>query len=54
MLLVMPSIRPEVARLAPGFRAFNIVVEAGPIANVDVGKEALARACESFLNKDAV
>jgi DNA/RNA-binding domain of Phe-tRNA-synthetase-like protein len=53
MLSVMPSISQNVARLAPGFRALNIVVEAAPITNPDVGKEALAKACESVLTNDA-
>ncbi|WP_426108732.1 B3/B4 domain-containing protein [Pseudomonas sp. TWR1-1-4] len=54
MLSVMPSISQEVVRLAPGFRALSILVEAAPITNPDIGKEALATACEIVLTKDAV
>lgn len=53
MLSVTPSISQEVARLAPGFRALNIVVKAAPITNPDVGKEALAKACESVSTNSA-
>lgn len=53
MLSVMPSISQDVARLAPGFRALNILVEAAAITDANVGKQALAKACESALTKDA-
>lgn len=54
MLSVMPSISQDVARLAPGFKALSIVVESAPITNPEAGKEALSRACETFLANDAV
>lgn len=53
MLSVMPSISQDVARLVPGFKALSIVVEAAPITNPEAGKEALSRACETFLANDA-
>lgn len=52
MLSVLPSISTEVARLAPGFRALNVLVEAAPICNPDVGADALARACRSVMTSD--
>ncbi|KIH82497.1 B3/B4 domain-containing protein [Pseudomonas batumici] len=47
MLSVLPSIDQDVANLAPEFRALSIVVEAAPIANPDIAREALDRACQS-------
>lgn len=47
MLSVLPSIDQDVINLAPEFRALSIVVEAAPIANPDIGKDALSRACQS-------
>lgn len=47
MLSVLPSIDQGVINLAPEFRALSIVVEAAPIANPGIGKDALARACQS-------
>lgn len=52
MLSVVPSISAEVAKLAPGFRALNILVEASPLTAPEVGKDALARACKSVVSSD--
>ena|SRR5207253_1934472 len=54
MLSVLPSIDQDVINLAPEFRALSIVVEAAPIANPDIGKEALARACQSVTAGGAI
>ncbi|OWJ98244.1 hypothetical protein B6S59_01325 [Pseudomonas sp. A46] len=47
MPVVQPSIDPNVAQLAPGFRALSITVEATPITNPEFGVEALSRAFKS-------
>jgi DNA/RNA-binding domain of Phe-tRNA-synthetase-like protein len=47
MLSVAPSIDPGVASFAPGFRALSIAVQAAPITNPDVAREALEKACQS-------
>ncbi|CAI8892307.1 B3/4 domain-containing protein [Pseudomonas serbica] len=52
MLTVLPLISRDVANLAPGFRAFSIVVEAAPITNPAVASEALVRACKSVHTGD--
>lgn len=48
MFPVTPSIDPEIARLAPGFRALSISVEAAPIVHPELAAEALSRACRSL------
>lgn len=48
MRVVQPSIDPDIATLAPGFRALSISVDATAIINPDVGAEALAQACQSL------
>ena len=48
MRSVMPSIDPDIASLAPGFRALSISVEATPIVNPGVAADALRRACQSL------
>ncbi|WP_407160884.1 hypothetical protein [Aeromonas caviae] len=45
MFPMIPRIDPEIARLAPGFCALSIVVEAAPVIDTLVGERALARAC---------
>lgn len=50
MLPVHPSISPEIAQLAPGFRALSISVIAAPVVNADVGEIALRRACKDVLD----
>lgn len=47
MPAVSPSINPEIYRIAPGFRALSISVEATPMADERVGEVALREACES-------
>ncbi|MEB6222990.1 B3/4 domain-containing protein (plasmid) [Pantoea anthophila] len=49
MLRVSPSIAPEIYRIAPGFRALSIVVQAAPVMNPDAGEAALQYACGAVL-----
>ena len=49
MLTVSPSIAPEIFRIAPGFRALSIYVEAAPVFHPDIGHKALQEACEVIL-----
>ncbi|KAJ9430093.1 MULTISPECIES: B3/4 domain-containing protein [Pantoea] len=49
MLTAHPSISPDVAHMAPGFRALSISVTAAPVVNGSVGETALRRACEDVL-----
>lgn len=49
MFTVAPSIAPEVYRIAPGFRALSISVQAAPVLNPQVGEIALKEACEAVL-----
>ncbi len=50
MFSAYPSISPDVARLAPGFRALSVSVTAAPLVNASLGEEALRKACEEVLN----
>jgi len=50
MPAVFPSISPEIYRIAPGFRALSICVEAAPVADQRVGEVALREACEAVLS----
>lgn len=50
MSAVSPSISPEIYRIAPGFRALSISVEAAPVADERVGEIALREACEAVLS----
>ena len=50
MLPVSPSISPDIYRLAPGFRALSISVEAAPIAAAQAGAIALQEACEAVMS----
>ena len=50
MFSAYPSISPDVARLAPGFRALSISVTAAPLVKASLGEEALRKACEEVLN----
>lgn len=47
----MPSMTPrvgsDITKLAPGFRALSILVDAATITDMDVGSHALQRACQS-------
>lgn len=52
MSLLMPSIDPRLAGIAPGFRALSIVVEAAPITAPEVASAALAQACQQVLHDD--
>ena len=54
MFSAHPSISPDVARLAPGFRALSISVSAAPLVNVSLGEETLRIACEEVLNGQPV
>lgn len=49
MPAVSPSISPEIYRIAPGFRALSISVEATPVADKRIGEVALREACEAVL-----
>jgi DNA/RNA-binding domain of Phe-tRNA-synthetase-like protein len=49
VLTVSPSIAPEIYRIAPGFRALSIYVNAAPVLNPDIGETALREACEAVL-----
>ncbi|OKB65887.1 hypothetical protein BHU62_14630 [Serratia marcescens] len=53
MILVVPSIDPAVAALAPGFRALSISVTAAPMMNPGIGEQALAQACRRLGVEDA-
>lgn len=53
MLSVLPSIDPNIAKLAPGFRALSISVEASDIVNPGHADEALSRACKLVVAGDA-
>lgn len=47
-----PSIAPEIARLAPGFRAISINVIAAPLVDESVGRRALEDACRHVQEND--
>jgi len=47
---LLPSISPELARIAPGFRALSISVVSAPVCDVRVGEMALHDACQAVLN----
>lgn len=47
MPFMTPQIDARVTRLAPGFRALSIQVDAASIVDRNVGTQALARACQS-------
>lgn len=49
MKSVLPSISPEVYRIAPGFRALSICVEAAALRDSQVGARALREACEAVI-----
>lgn len=53
MHAVLPSIDPQIASLAPGFRALSISVEATDITNPDIASQALSRACQSLAGAEA-
>jgi len=46
---LIPSIAPEIYRLAPGFRALSINVTAAQVTDSEVGRAELLAACESVL-----
>lgn len=50
MSSMLPSISPELARIAPGFRALSIYVKAAPLRDLQVGEQALKEACQAVLN----
>lgn len=52
MLAVTPSIDSTLARIAPGFRALSISVEAAPIATPALATQALQDACDAMLRQD--
>ncbi|WP_280566875.1 B3/4 domain-containing protein [Chromohalobacter sp. 296-RDG] len=52
MYSVLPSIDSGVSRIAPGFRALSISVEAAQIVDTDIASEALSRACRSLAKGD--
>jgi DNA/RNA-binding domain of Phe-tRNA-synthetase-like protein len=52
MLSVSPSIAPDIAALAPGFRALSITVEAAPLLHPQVATDALQEACKAVREHD--
>lgn len=50
MSIPLPSISPELARIAPGFRALSIYVKAAPLGDIQLGERALKEACQAVLN----
>lgn len=50
MSSMLPSISPELARIAPSFRALSINVIAAPIRDAQVGEIALKEACQAVIN----
>ena len=52
MFSIVPSINPEIAKIAPEFRALSIVVKASSVINPDVGKTALHGACRAIHETD--
>ncbi|WKV93433.1 B3/4 domain-containing protein [Halomonas sp. HAL1] len=52
MNVVLPSIDSGISRIAPGFRALSISVEAAKIADPGIATEALSRACRSLAEGD--
>jgi len=49
MFIVTPSISEQIARIAPGFRALSICVQAAAVQHPQVGGRALQAACEAVL-----
>jgi len=49
VLVVSPSITPEIYRIAPGFRALSISINAAPVLHPSIGEIALREACEAVL-----
>lgn len=49
METVLTSISRDIARLAPGFRALSITVDAAPVRHPDIAAEALHDACQAVL-----
>lgn len=49
MFTISPSIAPDIYRIAPGFRAISITVQAAPILNPYVGETVLKEACAAVL-----
>lgn len=47
MSSMLPSISPELALIAPGFRALSINVIAAPVRDAQVGEIALKEACQT-------
>ncbi|WP_312467344.1 B3/4 domain-containing protein [Pseudescherichia sp.] len=50
MSIPLPSISPELARIAPGFRALSIYVKAAPLGDIQLGERALKEACKAVLD----
>ncbi|MEA7515222.1 hypothetical protein ONK27_26350, partial [Salmonella enterica subsp. enterica serovar Virginia] len=49
---MLPSISPELARIAPGFRALSINVIAAPVRDAQVGEIALKEALREMDKPD--
>ncbi|WP_455427965.1 B3/4 domain-containing protein [Dryocola sp. LX212] len=47
-----PSIDPSLSRIAPGFRALSILVEAAPLLHPEVAEAALKQACKDVVEND--
>lgn len=52
MFSLIPSIDPELVRIAPGFRALSINVEAAPVTHPEAAKTLLRQACDEMLQAD--
>lgn len=52
MNVVLPSIDSGISRIAPGFRALSISVEAATIIDTSFAAESLSRACRSIADND--
>ena len=50
MPLLLPSISPELGRIAPGFRALSIQVATATVRRPQTGADALREACDAVLS----
>jgi DNA/RNA-binding domain of Phe-tRNA-synthetase-like protein len=51
-MTIIPSIAPDVALLAPGFRALSLVVDAADITKPEIAHQLMARACLAVSNDE--
>lgn len=52
MLSFHPSIDPQLATIAPTFRALSLIVEAAPITNPEIASERMQEACKAVTAND--